>query len=726
MPSAESPRPTLPRRPPSALRPGGAPPAGAPPDEGSPARRLVHAACPHDCPDTCAIHVTVEGDRAVAVAGDPTHPVTRGFLCAKVSRYLERVYSPDRVLYPLRRVGRKGEGRFERVSWDAALDDIAARLRAIVEGPAGPQAILPYSYSGTLGLVQEESLPRRFFHRLGASLLGRTICSAAGSEGLRATIGGSIGTDPEAVVNAKLILLWGTNAISSNVHLWRFCLDARRRGARLVAIDPWRSRTAERCDEHLAIRPGTDAALALGLMHVLFAEGLADRDYLARYTEGAEALEARAAEYDPERVAAITGVPAEQIVALARAYATTRPAFIRINYGLQRHAGGGMAVRTIACLPAVAGTWRDAGGGLLLSTSGAFPVNRSRLAMTGWVRPGTRTINMVELGQALVNRDGRLDPPVLALFVYDSNPAAVAPTAALVHEGLRREDLFTVVHEQFLTDTTDYADYVLPATTQLEQFDVHRAYGHYYVVLNEPAIPPLGEAVSNTELFRRLAARMGFTEPELFADDRTLAAEALASGDPAFDGITLDSLAERGWQRLNRAGLEAPFREGRFPTPSGKCRLVNPDLAAQGLDPVPAYIPPREAVAPTPELPLALLSPPAHHFLNSSFSAQPSLRAAEGEPTVEIHPDDAAARGLCDGDRARVRNDRGWFFARAVVTDRVRPGVVVAPSIHWNKLVPGRRNANWVTPDRVADMGGGATFYDVRVEVERADEGLTA
>ncbi len=695
-------------------------------DAAPPTRRLVRAACPHDCPDTCAMHVTVEDGRAVAIAGDPTHPFTRGFLCVKVARYLDRVYSPDRVLHPLRRVGEKGEGRFEQVSWDEALDDIAARLNAIAAGPAGPQAILPYSYSGTLGLVQEESLPRRFFHRLGASLLGRTICSTAGGEGLRATVGGSIGTDPEAVVGAKLILLWGTNTLSSNVHLWRVCLDARKRGARLIAIDPWRSRTAEHCDDHLAIRPGTDAALALGLMHVLFAEGLADRDYLASYTEGAEALEARAAEYAPARVAEITGVPAERIVALARAYATTRPAFIRINYGLQRHAGGGMAVRTIACLPAVAGAWRDAGGGLLLSTSGAFPIDRAKLGRTDWIRPGTRTINMIELGQALTNRDARVDPPVLALVVYGSNPAAVAPNASLVHEGLRREDLFTVVHEQFRTDTTDFADYVLPATTQLEQFDLHKAYGHYYLVLNEPAIAPLGEAVSNTELFRRLAARMGFTEPDLFANDQAIAAEALSGGDPAFEGITLESLAERGWQRLNRAGLEAPFREGNFPTPSGRCRLVNPDLATQGLDPVPTYIAPREAVAPTPALPLALLSPPARHFLNSSFSGLPSFRAAEGEPTVEIHPKDAAARGLRDGERARVRNDRGWFLARAVVTDRVRPGVVVAPSIYWNKLVPGRRNANWVTPDATADMGGGATFYDVRVEVERAGADVMA
>ncbi len=688
----------------------------------SPGRRLVHAACPHDCPDTCAMHVTVEGDRAVAIGGDPTHPFTRGFLCTKVSRYLERVYSPERVLHPMRRVGKKGEGRFERVSWDDALRDIAARLTSIATGPHGPQAIVPYSYSGTLGLVQEEGLPRRFFHRLGASLLGRTICSSAGGEGIRATLGASMGTDPEAVVNARLIVLWGTNTISSNVHLWRVILDARKKGARLVAVDPWRSRTAAHCDEHLAIRAGTDAALALGLMHVLFAEGLADRDYLTSYTEGAADLEARAAEYDPARVAEICGVPAERVVALARAYATARPAFIRINYGLQRHAGGGMAVRTISCLPAVSGSWRDSGGGLLLSTSGAFPIDRARLARHDWIRPGTRTINMIEIGQALTNAGGRFDPPVMALVVYGSNPAAVAPNAALVHQGLRREDLFTVVHEQFQTDTADLADYLLPATTQLEQFDLHRAYGHYYLVLNEPAIPPRGEAVSNTELFRRLSRVMGFTDPDLLADDRSIAAGLLATGDPAFDGITLDSLGERGWQRLSRSGLDAPFREGAFPTPSGRARLVNPDLAKQGLDPVPTYTAPVEATSPTSEFPLALLTPPAHHFLNSTFSGQASLRKAEGDPTVEVNPEDAAARGLAEGRMARVRNTRGWFLARTVVTDRVRPGLVVAPSIYWNKLVPGGRNANWVTSDRVADMGGGAVFYDVRVQVEPAED----
>jgi anaerobic selenocysteine-containing dehydrogenase len=681
-----------------------------------PSIKIIRAACPHDCPDTCAMLVTVKDGRAIKIGGDPSHPVTQGFLCAKVSRYIERTYHQDRILYPMRRVGPRGAGQWQRISWEEALDEISARFHAI-SAEYGPQAILPYSYSGTLGLLMSESMDRRFFHKLGASLLDRTICAAAGSQGYRYTVGQSIGTDPEQFANAKLILLWGTNTLTSNPHLWPFIKRARANGARVIAIDPYRSRTAQQCDEHLALNVGTDAALALGLMHVIFAEGLEDRAYLQDYTVGEAELRARAAEYSPERVAELTGLPAERIIALAREYATIQPAAIRINYGLQRHAGGGMAVRTLAALPAVIGAWRHPAGGILLSTSGTFPINYAALQRADLIPSGTRTINMNELGKALTEVD---DPPVKALFVYGSNPAAVAPDLERIHQGLMRDDLFVVVHEQFPTDTVEYADIVLPATTQLEQADIHKAYGQLYIAWNTPAIAPLGEAVPNTELFRRLAARMGFDDPCFRDTDEQMARQAIETDHPWFAGITLEALKEHGWLRLNVPQEWAPFATGNFPTPSGKCELYSERMAEHGFDPVPAFTPPAESLLAAPELatkyPLALLTPPAHHFLNSSFVNV--LRRYENEPVLEINPLDAAARQINQGDHVRVFNDRGGFQLPAQLTDRVKPGLVVAPSIWWRKLTPDGKGVNHTTSQALTDMGGGATFYDNLVQVE--------
>jgi anaerobic selenocysteine-containing dehydrogenase len=687
----------------------------------TPSRRRFKVVCPHDCPDTCVMTVDVENGRAVAIGGDPDHRFTQGFLCAKVNHYLGRVYSPDRILHPMRRVGRKGEGRFRRISWDEALDETASRLGEVASAH-GPQAILPYSYAGNMGLLSYASMDRRFFHVLGASLLERGICSSAGAHGYKATIGKAIGFDPEAIVHARLILAWGANMVSSNVHLWPFVEQARRRGAKLVTIDPFRSRTAEKSDRHLALHPGTDAALALGMMHVVFRDSLEDRDYLERYTKGAAELRARAGEWTPERTAATTGLTAPEVEWLAREYATTHPSAIRVNYGLNRHAGGGMAVRTIACLPAVVGAWRHAGGGVLLSTSGSFPVRDLALERPDLVRPGTRTLNMSQLGRILT--DESLDPPVKALFVYNSNPAAVAPEQESVRRGLAREDLFTVVHELFPTDTVDFADVVLPATTTLEHFDVHKAYGHLYLSLNRPAIAPLGEALPNTEVFRRLAARMGLDHPSLRETDEEMARQAFDWDHPRMKGITWDRLESEGSLRLSVPEDWAPFAEGQFPTPSGKCELVSETLAAAGLDPVAGYVPPREGPTSAPELarrfPLAFISPPAHHFLNSTFSAQPVFVRREGEASVTLHPEDAAARGIAEGRMVRVFNDRGSFLARARVSDAARPGLVVGLSIWWAKMCPGGRNANAVTSQELTDMGGGATFYDVLVDVAPA------
>ncbi|HEX8709082.1 MAG TPA: molybdopterin oxidoreductase family protein [Pyrinomonadaceae bacterium] len=683
--------------------------------------KIIKAACPHDCPDTCAMLVTVEDGRAIRVAGDPEHPFTRGFLCTKVANYEQRTHSPDRVRTCLRRTGPKGLGRFEPISWDEALDEIAAKFTALAQSSEGAETILPYSYCGTMGIVQSQSLDRRFFHRLGASQLDRTICASAGSAGYRATIGASIGTDPERFRDARLILLWGTNTISANVHLWPEVLQARDKGARLVCIDPRRTRTAEQCDEHIAPLPGTDAALALGLMHVIFAEGLEDKDYLERYTVGAEPLRARAREYPPERAASICGLEAETVVRLARLYAATKPSVIRINYGLQRHAGGGMAVRTVACLPAIVGAWRDPAGGVLLSTSGTFPLNYQALERPDLMpTPTPRMLNMSLLGDLLTKQD---DPPVRALYVYNSNPAAVAPEQAKVLAGLAREDLFTVVHEQFMTDTADYADIVLPATTQLEHFDLHKAYGHLYLSINERAIEPLHEAKSNSEVFRLLSARMGFEDECLKDSDEEIARQAISLEHPALEGITLEALRERGWMRLNVSEGFAPFAEGNFPTPSGKCELFSEALAARGLPGTPDFIPPSESRQSAPEVaaryPLALVSPAAHAFLNSTFANLPKQVRQELRPFVEIHPADAEARGIESGDTVRAFNGRGSCELSAVVTTRARPGVVVSPSVWWNKLSPGGTNINQLTSQTLTDLGGGPTFYDVLVEIEK-------
>lgn len=680
----------------------------------------VRGACPHDCPDTCAFITTVEEGRAVRLQADPDHPVTQGFLCAKVNRYLERTYHHDRLTHPLRRVGAKGDGKFEPVSWDDALADIARRLRGVID-QHGSESILPYSYAGTMGYLQGESMDRRFFHALGASRLDRTICSTAGAAGMRMTVGLNIGADTESVSDADFILLWGTNTLTANPHLWPFVLAAREKGATVICIDPIRTRTARQCDEWIPIRPGTDAALALGMMHVLFAEGLQDDDYIARFTLGADQLRARAAEWTVERVSGTTGVPAETIRSLARRYGKARNGFIRVNYGLQRHAGGGMAVRTIACLPAITGHWRHAGGGIQLSTSKNFAYNAAALHRAD-LGPAARTINMIKLGDALTLPDAGVGgPPVHALVVYNSNPGAVAPDLNTVRRGLARDDLFTVVLEHFQTDTADYADYVLPATTQLEHWDVHLAYGHHYASLNRPAIAPIGQSLPNTEIFRRLAAAMGLTDPAFRDDDLALIRQALSSEHPRMQGVTLEALLEKGWVRLNLPRPYAPFAQGNFPTPSGKCEFYSARLADAGFDPLPTYIPPAESPERSPDLvarwPLTLISSPAHQFLNSSFVNVDTLRRSVGTPECVIHPDDAAPRGIRTGAQVEIRNARGAFTVVARVDEGIRRGVVWAPSVWWTKLAPDRRNANTTTSQRETDLGGGATFYDNQVEV---------
>ena len=672
--------------------------------------RMVRGACPHDCPDTCALQITVEGGRVVRVAGAPEHPPTHGALCTKVSRYAERTHHPERVQTPLRRVGPKGQGRFEPVGWDEALDDIARRLRDIAA--RHPEAILPYSYAGTMGLVQGDSMGQRLFHKLGASRLDRTICSNAGGDALIATYGAKVGMHLEHYAESRLILIWGSNSITSNLHFWTFAQQAKRASAKLVCIDPRRSETAEKCHQHIALQPGTDGALALGLMHELIEHDWLDHDYLERHVDGWPALRERALQWPPERAAATCGISADEVRQLARDYGTTKPAAIRLNYGMQRVRGGGSAARLIALLPCLVGAWRHRAGGLLLSASGWFRDVRNDAALQ---RPDLlphglpRIVNMSTIGDDLLREASpAFGPRIEAVVVWNSNPVAVAPESRKVVQGFAREDLFTVVLEHFLTDTADHADYVLPATTQLEHWDVHASYGHTYVLVNEPAVAPLGQAKSNCEIFRQLAARMGFTEPCFSDSDEALARMAFRA-----DVVDFEALRAQGWVKLPIA--EAPFAEGRFPTPGGKARVVPPGLE------LPDHLPNHECAASTPALarrfPLAMISPPARHFLNSTFVNVKSLRAIEGEPLLEIHPADAAPRGIASGQVVTIFNDRGRYRCKAEVSERARPGVVVGLGVWWRKFGIDGTNVNELTHQHLTDIGRAPSFYDCLVEV---------
>jgi anaerobic selenocysteine-containing dehydrogenase len=672
----------------------------------------VLGACPHDCPDTCSLLTTVQDGVAIKVQGNPNHPLTDGVLCTKVSRYTERTYHPDRLLYPMKRVGPKGSGQFQQVSWDAALSDIATRLNAIAD--KHPERILPYSYAGTMGMVQGESIAMRFFNLMGAAKLDRTICSSAGGEALAQTFGSKVGMKVQHFAESKLILIWGSNVITSSVHFWRIAQEAKRHGAKLVCIDPRRTETADKCDVHLALNPGTDAALALALMHELITHDWLDHNYIQNHTVGFEALRERALQWPPERAGEVCGLKAEDIRQLAHDYAHTKPAAIRLNYGVQRSRGGGNAVRAVACLPALTGAWRHRAGGVVLSASGHALHNGVALQ-----RPDLHThvtaplINMSTIGDAL-NTQGLVE----ALVVYNSNPVAVAPESAKVVKGFAREDLFTVVLEHFMTDTADHADYVLPATTQLEHWDIHNSYGHTDMVLNRPAIAPMGEAKTNTQIFRELASRMGMDNPLLQEDDESLC--RLALQNPR----NLQSAAPVTWDALLKDGFahwpvaDAPFAQGGFPTASGKCEFFSERLAAQGLDGLPDYLPNYEPANAQATYPLAMISPPARNFLNSSFVNVKSLRDIEGEPLLEIHPDDAATRQVKDGAMVRVFNDRGSYQCKAQISTRAQVGMVVGLGIWWRKLGTDGKNVNELTSQRLTDMGRAPVFYDCAVQVE--------
>jgi anaerobic selenocysteine-containing dehydrogenase len=703
--------------------------------------RRVLSACPHDCPDTCAMVTTVRDGRVVSVRGNPEHPFTRGGLCVKVKNFEERVYHPDRVLYPLRRTGAKGSGAFERISWDAALGEIRQRFQSII-GRHGPQAIMPCSYLGHEGMLNGLGCGDAFFNRLGATVAERTFCASGIGAAYQMVLGMSPGLDPESFAHARFILLWGCNVIGNMLHHWPFIAEAQRKGAKVVVVDPLRSRTAAAADWHIPIRPGTDTALVLGMIHVMAEEGLLDIDYIERYTTGFDELAARASEFPPERVEAITAVPQADIRKLAREFATAQPAAIRVGVAIERSAGGGDASRAIISLPALVGAWRHVGGGVMASPARAFP--RRMLSRPDLIPPGTRVVNLLQLGRALTGRLS-LDPPIEALFVYNSNPLIACPEEALVAKGLARDDLFTVVSEQFLTDTALYADLVLPATTQLEQIDLMYSWGHFYLTWNEQAIAPLGEAVSNTELFRRLAAALGFDDDPLFRrSDEELIRETLDWSAPALSGLTMESLREKGYARLNIGAPDkrAPHANGGFLTASGKCELksslaehgsfvVPPfrqgHLAGQAGTPVagvPDYVPPRESplgqAGGAVRYPLSLITPKSHAFLNSGYANLAVQRHAAGPQCAMLHPDDALARGIGNGEMVAVFNDRGRLTCKAKVTADVMPGLVAIPSGYWRSASASNTSANVLASAEVGNIGRSPTFSDVAVEVSLA------
>ena len=709
-------------------------------------KKIVHAACPHDCPDACGVLITVENGRATKIQGDPAHPITRGFLCAKVAKYLDRVYSPDRVLYPMRRIAPKGptpdcgaalrpdgrghpspHGLFQRITWDEALDEITSRFKQI-SSEFGSEAILPYSYGGSIAVLNGASMDRRFFHRLGASQLARNICSAAGEAGLKSVLGMKFGTEPEQFRHSRYIIAWAANIHGNNIHLWPFIEEARRQGSKLVVIDPYKTRTAKCADWYIPINPGTDAALAIGMMQVIISEKLFDDDYVRQHTIGFDQLCVKVQEYPLAQIAEWTGISEPDIRRLAHEYATTRPAVIRLNYGVQRSERGGMATRAITMLPCITGSWRELGGGLQLSTSEAFGLNSEALKRPDLMRQTlgreARTVNMVELGKALNNLN---DPPIKALYVYNSNPAAVCPNHNEVISGLRRPDLFTVVHDQFFTDTTDYADIVLPATTFFEHKDLQAAYGHYYLQMSNQAIEPLGECRSNVEVFRGLAQKMEFDDECFKESIEQMMDTALDSGNPWLHGIARERLETESHIRLQFESADAgsnhapflPFANGKFPTPSGKAELYSESLKQAGLEPVVGFTPPTESRygEGAKVFPLELLARKSDNFLNSTFSNLPSVQRMEDSGSLEMNTADACARGVSDGDVVRIFNRRGEIFLPAKVNGAVQPGVVSA-RLGWAKLNSQQKNINVLTSQKLTDLGNSATFYSVLVEVE--------
>ncbi|MDQ1911761.1 molybdopterin oxidoreductase family protein [Paenibacillus sp. GD4] len=664
--------------------------------------------CSLDCPDQCGLLIHKQDGVITKIEGDPEHPVTQGAICNKVRNMTERIYDAKRLTYPLRRVGRKGEAQFERISWEEAIRTITDRFKQITS-EHGAEAILPYSFYGNMGRIGTEGMDRRFFYRLGSSRLQYTICQAAGQEGYTYTMGGGFGIDPEDTVHSKLIIMWGINAVSTNMHQVVLAEKARKNGAKIVVIDVHRNQTGKWADWFIPVQPGTDAALALGIMHVLFKEQLANEDFLAEYTVGHEELREHVKQYTPELVASITGVPAEDIIRLARLYGETEASFIRIGNGPQHHDNGGMCIRTIACLPALTGAWLHKGGGAIKSNSGWLEMNNAALQRPDLLRQSTRSINMNLLGSALLEQE----PPIYSLYVYNTNPAVVAPEANKVRQGLAREDLFTVVHDLFLTETAAYADIILPATSSFENTDLYRSYWHHYVQLQQPVIAPYGESKSNVEVFRLLARAMGFEDEALQDSEEDMIRQTLDHpANPVIKGMTYEALREKQYVK----GQTTPLLAGKLRTPSGRIELYSKVMERRGYPPLPTYMP----LAEEGDLPFLFIPAPNHNFLNSTFSNNEKHVRMEKSPKLHMNRADAARLQIQSGEKVRVWNSRGECILTASAGDDVLPGVAVSQGL-WSDDTehPGSALVNALTPDRIADMGGGAVFFSGRVQIEK-------
>ncbi len=702
------------------------------------AKETYYGGCPHDCPDTCAMIFEVENGKLVSVHGNKEHPMTRGGLCVKLNDYEKRHYHPDRVLYPLRRTGPKGSKQFEQISWGAALDEITDRWKAIID-EYGPQAIMPYSYAGHQGLVHGLNGGDAFFNRLGATVCERTWCGVGSATAWVLTCGPSGGMDPESFVHSKYIVIWGCNSVSSNLHHWHFVKKAQKKGAKVVVIDVYKSRTARQADWHIAPKPGTDGALAMALINTIISEDLVDRDYVDKYTIGYEELAERAKTRTPEWAEEITGVAADDIRTLAREMSTTKPAAIRIGVALEKHYGGGQTIRAVCCIPALTGAWRDVGGGIHQMPFWEHPYKFDVISRPDFIPEGTRVVNNLQIGRALTG-EIPLDPPLKSMMCWNSNPVTQAPECDKIVAGLLREDLFLVSAEHFISDTAAYADIVLPAAMGAEMEDIILSWGHNYLTYTTKCIEPPGETASNREIFRRLAAPMGFEEDCFKWSDSECLENFVDWDSPACEGIDLAYVRDHGYARLNLGTPDdrAPHKQGNFPTPSGKCEFLSATAAkgnfivapfrqmyeafqpGEPLDTLPDYVPPLESAATDPELakkyPLNIVSPKSHGFLNSCYANIDNKVKRQGEQFVLINEVDATDRRIKDGDHVRVFNDRGAFEADAKLTDDVNPGVIVATVGYWRQLTNG--TVNNISSAEFVNMGHAPTFSDNLVQVE--------
>ncbi|MDC6389587.1 molybdopterin-dependent oxidoreductase [Maribacter sp. PR1] len=682
-------------------------------------QETFHGVCYHDCPDSCSWSVSVKDEKVLEFKANELNPFTGGKLCGKMERFPEDVtFHPNRILTPLKRIGKKGEGKFERISWSQALEEVSSKLKVILKENGG-ESVLPFGYMGTQGLIQKAAMSKRFFKRIGACNLAESICGASAMSGVFITNGQSIGVLPEDIVHSRYIILWGTNTKHSNVHLWPYVMKARKQGAKIIVVDPFESATAKEADWHVRPMPGTDVALALGMMHIIVKEGLADVDYIKDHTLGFEELKEHIQNYDSKTVSRICDIEEQELIKFAKEYAMAKPSLIRMLIGMEHNLNGGDAFRAVSMLPSITGAWRELGGGLMHFTFelGGKALNFERLDFYNTIPvENGRTINMVELGKVLNTEN--FNPEIKALFVFNSNPVVTIPNQNLIRKGMKRDNLFTVVLEHFITDTAKYADYIFPATSQLEHWDVADSWGQAYINLNHPAIKPLGESKPNSEFFRLLAAEMGFDDPYFKETDLEIAESLFDTDHPYMKGITFEYLRENGWARYNLPEPWLPHKNGNFGTVSGKCEFYSAQLEKSEKSPLPQYKKPSYSVEEERKYPLKLLAiKSTKGFHNSSHANVKRLIDAEGDIELKISEYDAKARNISNGDKVKAFNKNGIVILYARIGKRTRKGVVIIPHGYWPSLLEGGSSVNALTNDWLEEIGGGAAFNDTRVQI---------